>query len=108
MAIRFPLTCSLKPACAVKTHFFPVGERNGSSTLPHCHLWACSATARKWRGCGKSKLPFSAAGSGSLLFPKKGDQRKCPLDSTRRWGIYGQNQGRRYRSGACPGRSAYR
>ncbi len=37
---------------------------NPLNALPHCHSWACCATARQWRGCGDSVPPSSATGSG--------------------------------------------
>ena len=39
--------------------------------------------------------------------PKKVDQRKSPLDSSPKWGVQEQNQGRRYLSGAWPGCAAF-
>ncbi len=43
----------------------------------NCHSRACFATARQWRGCGKSGLPSTATGSGSPLFLKRKALKRC-------------------------------
>ena len=51
---------------SIETELFIARTRPflSSSTLPHCPLRACFATAHKGRGCGDSGPPFPAPGSG--------------------------------------------